>query len=164
MLSLDVITNSNHKFLFKNSVFQKTSFHFHFFTQFLFYCEEFWESTYKKSCSRLHTRFKAYKIHCNHSKRRVVQEYLLGIEKNLYKLLSSWCREVCTDLAKVILSSSVEGVDFGCTKSGQENSQAGCLGTGRRSWGPNQDKSFVFTFAFFQRLFCAFFYSSMYFI
>ena len=87
----------NHKFsvqtLLKNSVFQKTSFHFHFFTQFLFHCEEFWDFTYKRPCSRSHTSFKAYRIYCNHSKRRVVQECLLGVKEKLCKLLSSWCRE-----------------------------------------------------------------------
>ena len=39
--------------------------------------------------------------------RRVVQEsYLLGVEKS------------CTDLVKVVLLSGIQGVDFGCTKSG----------------------------------------------
>ena len=39
--------------------------------------------------------------------RRAVQEScLLGVEKS------------CTELANVILSSGVQGVDFGCTKSG----------------------------------------------
>ena len=39
--------------------------------------------------------------------RRGVQEnYLLGVEKS------------CTDLTKVVLSSGVQEVDFGCTKSG----------------------------------------------
>ena len=56
-------------------------------------------------------------------------------------LLSSWCKKSCTDLTKAVLSSGVQGVDFGgVSKSGKEKSQAGCLGTGCRSQGPNQDK------------------------
>ena len=47
------------------------------------------------------------------------------------------------------LSSGIQGVDFGCTKSkDKEKSQAGGLGTGCRSRGPNQDKSLVFTFVY----------------
>ena len=46
------------------------------------------------------------------------------------------------------LSSSVQGVNFGCTKSKYKGkSQAGGLGTGCRSREPNQDKSLVFVFA-----------------
>ena len=45
------------------------------------------------------------------------------------------------------LSSGVQGVDFGCTKSKDKGkSQAGGLGTGCRSREPNQDKSLVFAF------------------
>jgi len=45
------------------------------------------------------------------------------------------------------LSSGVQGVDFGCTKSKDKGkSQAGGLGTGCRSRGLNQDKSLVFAF------------------
>jgi len=47
------------------------------------------------------------------------------------------------------LSSGIQGVDFWCTKSKNKGkSQAGGLGTGCRSQGPNQDKSLVFTFIF----------------
>ena len=47
----------------------------------------------------------------------------------------------------------MEGVDFGCTKSKVKGkSQAGGLGTGCRSRGPNQDKSLVFAFAFFSEI------------
>ena len=65
--------------------------------------------------SRSHTSFKTYRIFCNHSKRRVVQEYLLGVEKSCCLLV---VEKSCTNLAKVVLSSGVQGVDFGCTKSG----------------------------------------------
>jgi len=75
------------KTLLKISVFQKTSFYFQFFIQFQFCCEELWESTYKKSCSQSHTSFKAYRIHCNHSKGRVVQEYLLSVEKRYTRVI-----------------------------------------------------------------------------
>jgi len=45
------------------------------------------------------------------------------------------------------LSSGIQGVDFGCTKSKVKGkSQASGLGTGCRSRGPNQDKSLVFAF------------------
>jgi len=45
------------------------------------------------------------------------------------------------------LSSGIQGIDFGCTKSKVKGkSQAGGLGTGCRSRGPNQDKSLVFAF------------------
>jgi len=48
------------------------------------------------------------------------------------------------------LSSGIQGVDFGCTKSKVKGkSHEGGLGTGCRSRGPNQDKSLVFAFAIF---------------
>ena len=48
------------------------------------------------------------------------------------------------------LSSGVQGVDFGCTKSMVKGkSQAGGLGTRYRSRGSNQDKSLVFAFDLF---------------
>ena len=48
------------------------------------------------------------------------------------------------------LSSGVQGVNFGCTKSKVKGkSQAGGLGTGCRSQGPSQDKSLVFAFVIF---------------
>ena len=97
------------KTLLKYSVFQKTSCHFHFFTQFQFHYEELWESTYKRPYSRSHTSFKAYRIHCNYSKRRVVHEYLLGVEKRgtkCYCLLG--VEKSCIDLTKGVLSSSVK--------------------------------------------------------
>ena len=48
------------------------------------------------------------------------------------------------------LLSGVQGVDFGCTKSKDKGkSQAGGLGTGCRSRGPNQDKSLVFAIVIF---------------
>jgi len=146
MLSKVVYTNLKtlvfYQILFKISVFQKTSFHFHFFTQIPLLCEEFWESSYKSSCSRSHTSLKAYRILCNHSKRKIVQECLLGVEEKLYKvLLFSWCKKSGTHLAKVVLSSGVQGVDFGCTKSRiKENLKRGYLGNGCRSRGQNQDK------------------------
>jgi len=44
----------------------------------------------------------------------------------------------------------VQGVDFRCTKlKDKEKSQAGGLGIGCRSRGPNQDKSLGFAIAFF---------------
>ena len=102
------------KTLFKNSVFQKTCFYFLFFTQFQSYCEEFWESIYNRSCSRSHASFKTYRIHCYHSKRRVVQEYLLGVKKRCTK---SCCllgvEKSCSDLTKGVLLSGVQEVNFG---------------------------------------------------
>ena len=72
---------------------------------------------------------KAYRLFCNHSKRRIVQEHLLGVKEKLYKvLLSSWCKKSCTHLAKVILSSDVQGVNFGCTKSRIRKISSGLLG------------------------------------
>ena len=51
-------------------------------------------------------------------------------------------------IGKGDLSSGIQGVDFGCTKlKDKGKSQAGGLGTGCRSRGPNQDKSLVFAFA-----------------
>ena len=45
------------------------------------------------------------------------------------------------------LSSGIQGIDFECTKSKVKGkSQAGGLGTGCRSRGPNQDKSLIFAF------------------
>jgi len=45
------------------------------------------------------------------------------------------------------LSSGIQGADFGCTKQKvKRKSQAGGLGTGCRSRGPNQNKSLVFAF------------------
>ena len=51
-------------------------------------------------------------------------------------------------MAKGVLSSGVQGIDFGCIQIRKGKSQADCLGTGRRSQGPNQDKSLVFAFVF----------------
>ena len=50
-------------------------------------------------------------------------------------------------MAKCVLSS-VQVLVLGVSKSGKEKSPEDCLGTGRRSQGPNQDKSLVFAFAF----------------
>jgi len=45
------------------------------------------------------------------------------------------------------LSSGVQGVNFGCTKSNDKGkSQAGGLETGCRSRRPNEDKSLMFAF------------------
>ena len=44
-------------------------------------------------CSRSHTSLKTYKLFYNHSKRSIVQVYLLGVEKRCIWKLSSWCRE-----------------------------------------------------------------------
>ena len=52
------------------------------------------------------------------------------------------------------LSSGIQGVDFGCTKlKNKEKSQAGGLGTGSRSRGPNQDKSLVFAIVNFSMIY-----------
>jgi len=51
------------------------------------------------------------------------------------------------------LSSGIQGVDFGCIKSKNKGkSQAGDLGTGCRSQGPNQNKSLVFAFVIFSMI------------
>ena len=44
-------------------------------------------------CSWSHISFKAYRIFCNYSKRRIVQGYLLGVEKRCTRKLSSWYTE-----------------------------------------------------------------------
>ena len=107
---------------------------------------------YKSPCSRSHISFKAYRIFCNYSKRRIVQDYLLavvlrrGVQENC--LLS--IEKSYTDLAKVILSSGVQVVDFGCTKSRIQKISSGV------AWGLDvgqedrtRIKSLVFAFAFF---------------
>ena len=60
-------------------------------------------------------KFQAYMIRCNHSKRRAVQECLLGIEKSCTSCLLG-VEKSCTDLTNVVLSSGVQGVDFECIK------------------------------------------------
>jgi len=127
------------KTLFKNSVFQKSGFYFLFFTQFQFYCEEFWESTYKRPCSQSRTRFKAYRIHCNHSKSCC----LLGVEKS------------CTDLTKAVLSSCVQGVDFGVFQD-KKNLKRVVWGLDIGHKERTKIKSLVFAFAFFWDFFCTF--------
>ena len=66
------------------------------------------------------------------------------------------------------LSSGIKGADFGCTKSKVKGkSQAGGLGTGCRSRGPNQDKSLVFAFAFFSEIYfllCKFIFNANIFV
>ena len=71
---------------------------------------------------------KAYRLFCNHSKRSVVQGYLLGVEKRCTKKLSSWCREELYGFGKGCLSSIVQGVGFGCTKSRIRKISSGLLG------------------------------------
>jgi len=129
------------KTLFKNSVLQKNLLLLSVLTYFLFYYEEFWESTYKRPFSQSRTRFKAYRIYCNHSKSCC----LLGVNKS------------CTDLAKVILSSGVQGVDFGVYQNQKMKNLK------RVAWGLDvghkdriRVKSLVFVFAFFWDFFCTF--------
>ena len=94
-----------------------------------------------ETLSTITHRFKAYRIDCNHSKRRIVQERLLGVEEKLYKMfLSSWCKKSCTDLIKIICQVVYKVLVLGVQNQGKEKSQAGCLGTGCKSQGPNQDK------------------------
>ena len=65
-------------------------------------------------------------------------------------LWSSWLKEELYTFGKGDLSSGIQGVDFGCTKSKDKGkSQAGGLGTRCRSRGPNQDKSLVFAIVIF---------------
>jgi len=65
-------------------------------------------------------------------------------------LWSSWLYEELYAFGKGDLSSGVQGVDFGCTKSKDKGkSQTDGLGTGCRSRGLNQDKSLVFAFVIF---------------
>ena len=62
---------------------------------------------------------KAYRLFCYHSKRSIVQGYLLGVEKKCTRKLSSCCREELYEFGKGYLSSGVQGVDFGgVSKSG----------------------------------------------
>ena len=70
---------------------------------------------------------KAYKIFCNHLKRSIVQGYLLG-EKRCTRKLSSWCREELYGFDKGCLSSGVQGVGFGCTKSRKRKISSRLLG------------------------------------
>ena len=67
-------------------------------------------------------RFKAYKIICNHSKRSIVQERLLGVEEKLYKVfvflvvrgvVHNWQRVFCQVVYKVLF--------LGVSKSGKKN-------------------------------------------
>ena len=119
-----------------------------FFTQFQSYCEDFWESTFRKPCSQSHTRFKAYKIHCIHSK----SYCLLGVEKS------------CTNLARVILSSGIKELILGCIKIKITKISSGLLGTGRRSQRPNQDKISCVCICIFSEIYflsCKLFYLTL---
>ena len=71
---------------------------------------------------------KAYRLFCNHSKKGFVQGYLLGVEKRCTRKLSSWCREELYGFGKGYLSSGVQGVDFGGTKSRIREISSGLLG------------------------------------
>jgi len=71
---------------------------------------------------------KAYRLFCNHSKKGVVQGYLLGAEKRCTRKSSSWCKEELYEFGKSCLSSGVHGVDFGCTKSRIRKISNGLLG------------------------------------
>ena len=82
------------------------------------------------------------------TQREVIQEHLLGVEEKLYKVSSSWCKRSCTHLAKGVLSSGVQVLVLGVSKSGKGKSQADCLGIRRRSQGPNQDKISYLWFVF----------------
>ena len=67
-------------------------------------------------------RFKTYRIDCNHSKRSIVQGRLLGVEEELYKeFVLLVVRGVCTHLAKGVLSSDVQVLVLGVSKSGKKN-------------------------------------------
>ena len=62
--------------------------------------------------------------------------------------MSSWL-ELYT-FGKGDLSSGIKGIDFGCTKlKVKGKSQAGSLGTGCGSKGPNQDKYFCLRLIYF---------------
>ena len=123
------------KTLRKNSVFQKTIFYFLFFTQFLFYCEEFWESSYKLSCSQSRTSFKAYRLHCNQLKK-----------------VSSWCKEKLYRLDKGCFVKWCTIVDLGCIKIRTRKISSGLLENWHGSKGPKQNKIFSVSFAFWNYL------------
>ena len=61
-------------------------------------------------------------------------------------LLSPWCKKSCTHLTKGVLSSGVQVLVLGVSTSGKGKSQAGCLGTGRRSQERTRIKSLLFAF------------------
>ena len=83
-----------------------------------------------------------------------MQAYLLSVEKRCTRKLTSWRREELYTFGKRDLSSGIQGVDFGCTKSKVKGkSQAGGLGTGCRSKRPNQDKLLCLCLLSFLRLF-----------
>jgi len=83
----------------------------------------------------------------------------------LYKvLLSSWYKKSYTHLAKGVLSSSVQVLVLGVSKSEKGKSQVDCLGTGRRSQGSNQDKISYLCVCIFWVLFCEFYFPASSFI
>ena len=135
------------KTLCKNSIFQKTSFHFHFFTQFEFYCEEFWESTYKSPCSSSHTSFKAYKIFCNYSKRRIVQGYLLGVEKRCTRNCLLGVEKSCTNLIKIVCQLVYKERILGVQNQDKENLKRVAWGLDVGHEDRTRIKSLLFAFA-----------------
>ena len=64
---------------------------------------------------------------------------LLGVEKS------------CTNLAKIILSSGVQGVDFGCTNQDKENLKRVAWGLDEGQEDRTRIKSLVFAFDHFLR-------------
>ena len=96
-----------------------------------------------------HIHLKAYRIDCNHSKRSIVQERLLGVEEKLYKVLSSWCKRSCTHLAKGVLSSGVRCWFWVYPNQEKENLKRIVWGLDVGHEDRTRIKSFVFAFAFF---------------
>ena len=135
--------------LFKSFVFQKTCFYFLLFTQFQFYCEEFWESTYKESCSRSHTVL------------RLIGFIVIIQRERLYKSvfgLKRSCTRCCCLLGlRRVVYIWQRGIVKWCTRcwfwvykiKGKENLKrvAWGLDAGQEDW--TRIKSFVFAFALF---------------
>ena len=67
-------------------------------------------------------------ILCNHSKRRVVQDCFLSVEKSCTRYCLLSVKKSCTDLINVVLSSGVQGVDFGCIQIRIRKISIGLLG------------------------------------